>query len=281
MKAAPFAYHRVATVPDALERLSELGEDAKVLAGGQSLVPMMNFRLARPSALVDITRVGELRGIERSNGSLRVGALTTHAAVEHDRELDGGYEILRRAAAWIGHGPIRSRGTFGGSLAHADPAAEWCVLAVALDATVEIAGPRGERALPAEEFLLGYLTTALGPDELVRAVRFPRPCPRAAILELARRGGDFAVVVVAAALPAAGPPRIVVGGVDQVPVRASEAERVVADGGLAAESFADAGRAAAAEIEPISDIHGSAEYRRRLTAALVARALAAAVENGG
>jgi carbon-monoxide dehydrogenase medium subunit len=280
MKAAAFAYHRVATLPDALERLSELGDDAKVLAGGQSLVPMMNFRLARPSALVDITRLAELRGIERAGGSLRIGALTTHAAVEHGRDLDGGYEILRRAANCIGHLPIRARGTFGGSLAHADPAAEWCVLAVALGATVEIVGPRGERALPAEEFLVGYLTTALEPDELVRAVRFPAPCARAALVEFARRGGDFAVVAVAAVLPADGPPRIVVGGVDQAPVRAREAEQVLAEAGLAAECFPDAGRAAAAEIDPVSDIHGSAEHRRRLTSALVARALAAAVEHG-
>ena len=164
MKAADFDYYRVDSLEDALERLGELGEDAKVLAGGQSLVPMMNFRLARPAALVDITRVPELRGIERSNGELRIRAATTHAEVEHAAELEGGYEVMRAAAKWVGHEPIRSRGTFGGSLAHADPTAEWCLIAVALGAVIEVAGPGGEREVPAEDFLLGYFTTALEPD---------------------------------------------------------------------------------------------------------------------
>jgi carbon-monoxide dehydrogenase medium subunit len=281
MKPAAFAYHRVDTLPDALERLAELGTDAKVLAGGQSLVPMMNFRLVRPSALVDITRVGELRGMRRAGGALRIRTLTTHAEVEHARdELDGGYEILRRAATWVGHLPIRSRGTFGGSLAHADPAAEWCMLALALGATIEVAGPRGEREVPAEDFLLGFFSTALEPDEILTAVRFPAPCPRAAIQELARRHGDFAVVAAVVALPPEGPPRVVIGGVEAVPVRARAAERILADGGLDPASFADAGQAAAAEIDPGSDLHGSADYRRRLTAVLVGRALASAVADG-
>lgn len=281
MKPPPFAYHRVDTVEEALERLSELGEEAKVLAGGQSLVPMMNFRLARPAALVDITRVAELRGTSRSGGVLRVGALTTHAEVEHGgRELDGGYEILRRAAGLVGHVPIRARGTFGGSLAHADPAAEWCMLAVALNATIEILGPRGGRELPAEEFLRGYFTTALEPDELVRAVRFPAPCARTAIREFSRRHGDFALVAAVVALPGDDAPRVVVGGVEEVPVRAREAERILAETALAPEHFADAGRAAAAGIDPVSDLHGSAGYRRELTAVLVARALATAVADG-
>ena len=141
VKAADFDYYRVDALEDALERLGELGEDAKVLAGGQSLVPMMNFRLARPAALVDITRVEELRGIERDNGELRIRAATTHAEVEHAAELEDGYEVMRAAAKWVGHEPIRSRGTFGGSLAHADPTAEWCLIAVALGAVIEIAGP--------------------------------------------------------------------------------------------------------------------------------------------
>ena len=156
MKAADFDYYRVDSLADALERLGELGEDAKVLAGGQSLVPMMNFRLARPAALVDITRVPELRGIERSNGELRIRAATTHAEVERAPEAEDGYEVLRAAAKWVGHEPIRSRGTFGGSLAHADPTAEWCLIAVALGAVIEIAGPRGEREVPAEEIEPGH-----------------------------------------------------------------------------------------------------------------------------
>jgi len=276
MKAADFDYYRVDALEDALERICELGEDAKVLAGGQSLVPMMNFRLARPSALVDISRVDELRGIERDGDALRIRAVTTHREVERAAELEGGYDVLRAAAKWVGHEPIRSRGTFGGSLAHADPTAEWCLIAVALGAVIEIAGPGGERELAAEDFLLGYFTTALEPDEIVTAVRFPAPCRRAAMHELARRHGDFALVAVAVALPDDGEPRIVLGGVGDVPVRAREAEAVLADGGRAE----DAARAAAAEIGPGSDLHASPDYRRRLAATLVRRALEEAAENG-
>jgi carbon-monoxide dehydrogenase medium subunit len=274
VKAADFDYYRVDSLEDAIERLSELGEDAKVLAGGQSLVPMMNFRLARPAALVDITRVPELRGIERSNGALRIRAATTHAEVEHAAELEGCYEVMRAAAKWVGHEPIRSRGTFGGSLAHADPTAEWCLIAVALGAVIEIAGPHGERELPAEDFLLGYFTTALEPDEIVTAVRFPAPCRRAAMQEFARRHGDFALVAVAVAL--GDEPRIVLGGVADVPVRAREAERLLAGG----ESPEAAARVAAEEIEPGHDLHASPDYRRRLAATLVRRALEEAAENG-
>jgi aerobic carbon-monoxide dehydrogenase medium subunit len=274
VKAADFDYYRVDSLEDAIERLGELGEDAKVLAGGQSLVPMMNFRLARPSALVDITRVEELRGLERSDGELRIGAATTHAEVEHAAELERGYEVLRAAAKWVGHEPIRSRGTFGGSLAHADPTAEWCLIAVALGAVIEIAGPRGEREVAAEDFLLGYFTTALEPDEIVTAVRFPGPCERAAMQEFARRHGDFALVAVAVAL--GEEPRIVLGGVGDVPVRAREAERLVAAG----EPPEAAARAAAEEISPGGDLHASPEYRRRLAAALVRRALEEAAASG-
>ncbi len=276
MKAADFDYYRVDSLEDAIERLGELGEDAKILAGGQSLVPMMNFRLARPAALVDITRVDELRGIERQNGALRIRAATTHAEVEHAPELEGGYEVMRAAAKWVGHEPIRSRGTFGGSLAHADPTAEWCLIAVALGAVIEIAGPQGEREVPAEEFLLGYFTTALEPDEIVTAVRFPAPCKRAAMQEFARRHGDFALVAVVVALPDDGEPRVVLGGVADVPVRAREAERLLAAG----EPPEAAARAAAEEIEPGGDLHASPDYRRRLAATLVRRALEEAAEDG-
>jgi carbon-monoxide dehydrogenase medium subunit len=276
MKAADFDYYRVDALDDALERICELGEDAKVLAGGQSLVPMMNFRLARPSALVDITRVDELRGIERDGDVLRIRAVTTHGEVERAPELHDGYEVLRAAAKWVGHEPIRSRGTFGGSLAHADPTAEWCLIAVALGAVIEIAGPGGERELPAEDFLLGYFTTALEPDEIVTAVRFPAPCRQAAVQELARRHGDFALVAVAVALPEDGEPRIVLGGVGDVPVRAREAEQALADG----TPLEEVARTAAAEIDPGFDLHASPDYRRRLAATLVRRALVEAMADG-
>jgi carbon-monoxide dehydrogenase medium subunit len=284
VKPAAFDYHRVDTAEEAIERLAELGEEAKVLAGGQSLVPMMNFRLVRPPALVDVSRVDELRGLRREDGTLHIGALTRHADVEHAKaeELAGGYEILRRAARWVGHFPIRARGTFGGSVAHADPAAEWCMLAVALDAEIVARGPGGRRTVPARDFFLGFFTTTLEPGEIVEEVRFPRPWRHAAIQEFARRHGDFAIVAAVVALDLDGDvvrdARVVVGGVDEVPVRAEAAEAVLR--GNTRDAFAEAGGAAAGEVEPSGDIHGSAEYRRELTGVLVRRALEEARDAG-
>ncbi|MEA2382742.1 MAG: hypothetical protein QOH72_2713 [Solirubrobacteraceae bacterium] len=283
MKPAAFDYHRVDRVEDALERLQELGEDAKVLAGGQSLVPMMNFRLVRPPALVDITRVPDLQYVLRDGDALRIGALTLHREIELlcDPDIVAGYELLPRAARWVGHYPIRTRGTFGGSVAHADPAAEWCMLAVLLDATVVARGPGGEREIPAADFFLGFFTTALEPGELLVEVRFPRPRPHAAIHEFARRHGDFAIVAAAVAVDLDGDvmrePRIVVGGVDEVPLRIEAAERAIDGIAPGGEAFAAAGRAAAEAVEPSSDVHGTAEYRKDLTDVLVRRALAEAL----
>jgi aerobic carbon-monoxide dehydrogenase medium subunit len=287
VKPAAFDYHRVDRVEDALERLADLGEDAKVLAGGQSLVPMMNFRLVRPPALVDITRVPDLKYVLRDGDALRIGALTLHREVEllSDPDIVAGYELLPRAARWVGHYPIRTRGTFGGSVAHADPSAEWCMLAVLLDATVVARGPDGEREIPAPDFFLGFFTTALEPGELLVEVRFPRPRPHAAIHEFARRHGDFAIVAVAVAVDLDGDrmsePRIVVGGVDEVPLRVEAAERVLDGAAPGGEAFADAARAAAEAVDPSSDVHGSAEYRKELTGVLVRRALAEAMHTNG
>ena len=165
MKSAAFEYTRAASIGEACELLARHGDGAKLLAGGQSLVPMMNFRLVRPPALVDITRIPDLRYIGRDGDALRIGALTLHREIETlaDPEIVRGYELLPRAARWVGHYPIRTRGTFGGSVAHADPSAEWCMLAVLLDATIVVTGPAGEREIPAAEFFLGFFTTALEP----------------------------------------------------------------------------------------------------------------------
>jgi carbon-monoxide dehydrogenase medium subunit len=283
VKPASFEYHRVERTEDALERLAELGEDAKVLAGGQSLVPMMNFRLVRPPALVDITRIPDLRYVARDGDALRVGALTSHREIEllRDPDLVAGYELLPRAARWVGHYPIRTRGTFGGSVAHADPSAEWCMLAVLLDATIVAAGPDGEREIPAADFFLGFFANALEPDELLVEVRLPRPRPHAALHEFARRHGDFAIVAVAVAVDVDGDrlrdARIVVGGVDEVPLRVEAAEQALDGAAPGAEAFAEAGRAAAGAVDPSSDVHGSAQYRRELTDVLVRRALAEAI----
>jgi aerobic carbon-monoxide dehydrogenase medium subunit len=281
VKPAPFAYHRAHSVAEAVARLAELGDEAKILAGGLSLVPMMNFRLARPSALVDITRIEGLNYVRAdATGGLRIGALTTHRAVETSRDpvLLGGYGVLPRSARWIGHYPIRSRGTFGGSIAHADPAAEWCLLAVLLGARVVLTGPRGQRTVPAAEFFQGYYTTAASPDEMVTELWFPRPEPRAVLTEFAQRQGDFAIVAAAVCADVEDgvcrSGRVVLGGVGPLPVQV--------DAGPLAGQPADEttwqamGEHAASQIDPPDDLHGSVGYRRRLTATLVARALAEA-----
>ena len=232
MKPASFEYHRVDTVEDALERLGELGEDAKLLAGGQSLVPMMNFRIVRPSALVDISRIPDLRYIARDGDGLRIGGLTVHREIEHaDDELLDGFGVLKAAAPLVGHMPIRSRGTFGGSVAHADPSAEWCMLTLLLDGEIVARGAEGERTIAADDFFLGFFTTALEPGEMLTEVRFRRPLRQAAIEEFARRHGDFAIVAVAAGVESdngsCSHARVVIGGVDEVPLRVEAAEEVL------------------------------------------------------
>ncbi len=281
MKPAPFAYHRTHSVGETVALLADLGDEAKILAGGLSLVPMMNFRLARPSALIDVTRVGGLSYL-RADSGLRIGALTTHRMVETSRDpaVLGDYGVLPRSARWIGHYPIRSRGTFGGSIAHADPASEWCLLAVLLDARVVLTGPQGQRAVPAAKFFQGYYTTAASPDEMITELWFPRPEPHAVLTEFAPRQGDFAVVAAAVALDVddgvCRSGRVVLGGVGPQPVQ-------VETGALAGQPAVPAtwqamGEHAATQIDPADDTHGSSEYRRRLTATLVARALAEAGE---
>ncbi len=284
MKPAPFRYHLAGTVPEAVSMLAELGEDAKILAGGQSLVPMMTLRLARPSDLVDITRISGLSYLRAGLDGLRIGALTTHRMVETTRDpaVLAGFGVLARAARWIGHYPIRARGTFGGSIAHADATSEWCLLAVLLDAQVVLAGPGAtprERTVPAAEFFCGLFTTAAEPAEMITEIWFPRPSRSAALAEFAPRQGDFAVVAAAASVDidsrergaACRSVRVVVGGVGSVPF-------VVDTGAVAglpasASTWREVGELAASQIDPPEYADGDAAYRRRLTATLVARAL--------
>jgi carbon-monoxide dehydrogenase medium subunit len=275
VKPAAFTYHRAYDVSETIELLGELGEDAKILAGGQSLVAMMNFRLARPSALVDITRIAGLDYVRQEPDGLRIGALTTHRAVEKAK-LDG-FAVLPKAARWIGHYPIRCRGTFGGSIAHGDATSEWCVLAVLLDAVIVLQGPGGRREVPAAEFFHGFFTTATEPDEMIVEIRFPKPARHAALTEFSQRKGDFAIVAAAARLDLADDEvrtsRIVLGGVAEKPVIV---EADLAGQPATAETWRAAGEAAAAQVNPASDGHGSAAYRKKLTETLVARALAEA-----
>lgn len=282
MKPAAFRYHRARDVEGAARLLAELGDEAKIIAGGQSLVAMMNFRLARPQHLVDI---GGLEGLDTvrtgPDGGLHIGALATHHAVETApaAALGPEFAVVREAMRWIGHLPIRTRGTVGGSLAHADATAEWCLLAVLLDAELVARGPSGERRIAARDFFLGYYTTALEPEEILIEVVFPRPAPHAALTEFAERRGDFAIVAAAVDLrTAAGGGRVeggsvALGGVAPQPVRVPEAEEVLAQGGEPGpELFARCAEAAAAAVDPPSDANGSARYRRRLIRTLVARA---------
>jgi aerobic carbon-monoxide dehydrogenase medium subunit len=293
VKPAPFTYHVARDVAEAVALLTELGEDAKVLAGGQSLVPMMNLRLARPSALVDITRIPELSYLRARPDGLHVGALTRHRAVETTRDpaMLAGFGVLQRSARWIGHYPIRSRGTFGGSIAHADATAEWCILAVLLGAQVILAGPAGRRQVSAGDFFESFFTTAAGPDEVIVEVWFPAPAPRAALTEFAPRQGDFATVAAAVSLDLDGQngadsngqggrlcrsARIVLGGVSPVPFVVDAAS--LAGQPASPATWREAGELAAAQIDPPDDENGDARYRKRLTATLVSRALAEAAQ---
>jgi aerobic carbon-monoxide dehydrogenase medium subunit len=281
VKPAPFTYHRTRSVAETVALLAELGDGAKILAGGQSLVPMMNFRLARPSALVDITRIPGLDYLRAGPDGLRVGALTRHRSIELCRDpavLDG-FGVLPRAARWIGHYPIRARGTFGGSIAHADPAAEWCLLAVLLGAHIELTGPGGQRTVPVTEFFEGFYSTTAEPDEMITEVHFPLAARRAALTEFAQRQGDFAVVAAAVSVDLASDGsardiRVVLGGVGPLPQPVDTAE--LAGQPATAETWRQAGELAAAQIDPPADGHGTGGYRKRLAATLTERALAQA-----
>jgi aerobic carbon-monoxide dehydrogenase medium subunit len=280
VKPAPFRYVQARSLDEAISALEELGEEAKILAGGQSLLPMMNFRLARPEALVDIGGVVELSGVRTSGDQLTIGALTRHHDLERCTVTGPLGSLLRQSAAHVGHLPIRTRGTFGGSVAHADPSAEWCLLSTLLDASVTAVSSAGSRQIPAATFFQTYYSTSLAPNEVLTEVRLPvlGDEHRTGIVEFARRAGDFAVVaamvdcrVVDGSIEQA---RVCLGGVADRAVRSLAAEQVLS-GRLVddAAAFREAGEAAAENVSPAGDIHGSGAYRRDLVRVLVQRAL--------
>lgn len=288
MKPGRFVYHRPHGIADAVELLDALGDDVRVIAGGQSLLAMMNFRLARPSHLVDIGRISALHGMAPTSRGLRIGALTTHYEVETSRELafDRDFAVLRDAMQWIGHLPIRTRGTVGGSLAHADATAEWCLLAVLLDAEITVTGPSGDRTINASDFFEGYYTTALKPAEVVTAVLFPRAAPHASLQEFAERRGDFAVAAVAVDLfvvdGAVTGGAVAIAGVHPAPTRVSAAEQLLVEQprGLD-DSFADVAGAVVDSLEPLrAGQDRELRYRKRLVGALTERACLAAARAG-
>jgi carbon-monoxide dehydrogenase medium subunit len=285
MKPAPFEYHAPTTAADAVALLADLGDAAKPIAGGQSLVPMLALRLAVFDHLVDLGRVDELRGIDRRDGVVRIGAMTPQAAAQRSSDV-AAVPLLERALPLVGHFQIRNRGTVGGSIAHADPASELPAVARALDADLDVLGPRGSRTIAAADFFTGTWTTALADDELLTAVTFPVWAGRCgfAVEELARRHGDFAVAGAAVAVEVGGDDRVArcgIGlfGLGSTPERAATAEAAVVGTPVGDVDAVEVGRLAMTALESVpSDLHGSADYRRRVGAEIVARAWRAASE---
>lgn len=285
MKPAPFEYAAPEDLEQAIGLLGQHGEDAKLIAGGQSLVPLLAFRLAAPQILVDLNRISELSYLRLDGNTLVAGALARHRDVETFPDLARRCPLIADGVALIGHVAIRNRGTVGGSIAHADPAAEWPSILLALDGEVDARGPRGTRTIPSGEIFDTYFTTALRPDEILTEVRLRLPTGRvgSAYLELARRHGDFAITGVGTVLVLGDGDRIrdarvVLIGVRDTAVRSAAAEAVLREGEPGEPLFEEAARAIDGEIEPVSDLHGSSEYRRHIARVLVRRALARALD---
>ncbi|WP_045875725.1 xanthine dehydrogenase family protein subunit M [Pseudofrankia sp. DC12] len=287
MKSASFEYHRPETVEAALALLAELGDEAKLLAGGQSLVPMLALRLAYFDHLIDIARLPELRGITVADGWLRVGAGETEAAVGRDAAVASAVPLLTRATPLIGHFQIRNRGTLCGSVAHADPAGEYPTVVLTLDAEMIAASAAGgERTIPGAEFFTGLWSTALEPDEMLVAVRFPVRAGRAgfAVEEFARRSGDFAIAGAAVAVELDGDDRVAraaIGllGMASVPLRAAGAELAAVGQRVDALDAAELGALAMSELDDVpADLQGSAAYRTRVGATMAARAWTSAIK---
>lgn len=276
MKPAPFLYARPVGLADAIALLAEHGADAKLLAGGQSLVPMMNMRLVRPAVLVDLNAVRELERITPTvDGGVAIGALARQTDVIASPVVRERAPLLAEAARHVGHTAIRNRGTVGGSVAHADPAAELPAALVALDSTFTLASPRGRRTVRADEFFRGLLATALADDEILIEVTVPAAPAGWGFAEIARRPGDFALAGAAASLSTGGA-RVVAFGVGDRPVRCLAAEARLRDGALDDAAAARAGAATAADTDPMDDVHASADYRRHLATVMTERALRAA-----
>ena len=280
MKPVRFAYHAPASLDDALTLTGQLGDDATILAGGQSLVPMMNLRLVQPEAIVDLNRIDELDYVRRDGDHLAIGAMTRTRAATGSPEVARDAPLLAEALPQVAYPAVRARGTVGGSIAHADPAAEAPCVLVAADATVVLAAEGGRRReVAAAEFFLGPYWTAREPEELLVETRLPVPPPGTvtAFTEFARKQGDFALVLVAVTLAVrdgrCASARIAIGGATPAPVRATAAEEALAGATLEPAAFAQAAAAAADSVEPTGDAHASSGYRRRLVAVEVERAL--------
>jgi aerobic carbon-monoxide dehydrogenase medium subunit len=283
VKPAKFEYHAPASVDEALAILQRYNGEARVLAGGQSLVPMMNFRLATPVAIIDLNRIAGLAFVSEEGAVIRIGAMTRQRRLEADPVVAAKLPLLREALRWVGHLPTRSRGTIGGSIAHADPAAELPMVLQALEGEIVARGPRGERRIPAQDVFHAALTTSLAPLEILTEVRLPAMPPEAAfaVEEFARRKGDFAIAAIAAVLTRVNGhctrARLATAGVGPVSIRLRDAETVLEQKGLGEDAIAEAADKAAGQVDPVSDLNGSVEYRRHLTGVLTRRAVLKAI----
>jgi len=279
LKPPNFDYVAPATVAEVLEHLREHGSDTRLLAGGQSLVPLLNFRLSRPAIIIDLNRVAELAYIREQNGHLAIGAMTRQRAIENADSVERQSPLLHEATKHIGHLPIRSRGTIGGSLANADPAAEDPAVITALGGVMVLNSHRGERRVRSVDFFRGLLTTAIEPDELLCEVEIPaaRAGSGWAFEEISRRHGDFALAGTAALVALENgrvvEARLAACGVGPGPVRLAHAEEAIINNEISDDAIEAAAAAAALEVSPSTDVHASASYRRKLTSAMTKRAL--------
>jgi aerobic carbon-monoxide dehydrogenase medium subunit len=283
VKPAPFDYHCPAELAEAISTLQQYGDDAKVLAGGQSLIPLLSLRLSRFDHLIDLRAIEELRGVSRVDGSIRVGAMTTQANLARSQDA-AAVPVLAKATSQIGHYQIRNRGTVGGSLAHADPAAEYPAVAMALDASLEIAGPAGSRRIPASDFFISTWVTAMESDEVLVAAHFPVWAGSCgwAVAEVARRAGDFAMCGAVCGIQLDGQQvsrtALALFGVDNVPSRARTIESAITGSAVDDLDLVEIGAELAATLDPPDDLHASGEQRRRMAKMLVPQVLAAAIE---
>jgi CO/xanthine dehydrogenase FAD-binding subunit len=287
MKPPSFDYVLADTVEDALSALASLGPDAKILAGGQSLVPMLNFRLLRPTTLVDINRIASLSFIRDEAQTIRIGALTRHHRLETSPVIAAHLPVIAEAMKHVAHLAIRNRGTIGGSLSHADPAAELPMMAMLLDAKLAIASAAGMRTVAAREFFVDALTTDLRDDEILDEIEIPKLAPQSGwgFAEVSRRAGDFALAAAAAILTLRGgsvaEARIAVMGVGKTPLRMPEAETMLVGHTVSPDLLEKADEAVRAAVEPETDLHASADYRRHLVGMLAQRTLADAWRRAG
>jgi carbon-monoxide dehydrogenase medium subunit len=281
MIPAAFDYVRPTTLDEALSLLSRHGDDAKVLAGGHSLIPAMKLRLSQPKVVVDIGRINDLHSIDESDGKIRIGALTSHYEIESSALLGRSCPLLPEVAGKIGDVQVRNKGTIGGSCVHADPAGDWPAAMLALDAEFEIAGPRGNRTVAAKDFFVDMLTSAVKPDEILKFIHVPATAKTVGYVKFAQKASGFAIAGVAAVLDKERKSvAVAVTGVAPKAYRATETESSLRGSELSAATIATAAQKAADGVDPLSDIHASAEFRAHLACVQAKRALELAASRG-